>query len=54
MSTEVILGLLGIGISIYYGVLGIRAVNKKKQNQKQNVSKGSISIQSGRDTKIGG
>jgi|SRR4051812_12515692 hypothetical protein len=52
MSTELVLAVLGILLTIYFGVLGVRAVMKHRQ--KQVVKGGSTAIQSGRDTKIGG
>jgi hypothetical protein len=45
------LAVVGILLTIYFGVLGVRAVTKHRQ--KQIVKEGSTAIQSGRDTKIG-
>jgi hypothetical protein len=47
------LTLLGIAISVVFGIIGVRSVRKYQQSQKQKVTKGSIGIQSGRDSNIG-
>lgn len=45
--------LLGIGVTVFFGVIalivGVRAVKKRSQNQSV---KAGVGIQSGRDTKI--
>jgi hypothetical protein len=48
------LAVIGILLTCFFGFLGIRAVTKKirSSSQNQKVGKGSLAIQSGRDTKI--
>jgi hypothetical protein len=48
------LSVVGVLLTVFFGALGIRAVTKKirSRSQNQKVDKGSIAIQSGRDTKI--
>jgi len=54
MDYGLLLGVAGILLTVFFGILGVRAVTKKirSSSQKQKVGKGSIAIQSGRDTKI--
>ena len=51
MTLEVVLAILGIALTIYFGALGARAV--KRRNQKQIAKGDGTNIQSGRDTNIG-
>jgi hypothetical protein len=46
------LALVGISLSLYFGIRGVVALTRKRKTQKQSVSSGSLGIQSGRDTKI--
>ncbi len=46
----VVIGIVGLALTIYYGIRGSYAKRAKRQNQKIGV--GSIGIQSGRDTNI--
>ena len=50
MSTDLIVALIGIALTVFFGFLGLRAL--KKQRQKQVTKGGAIAIQSGRDTNI--
>lgn len=50
MSIDTIIGILGLAISILFGVFGMRALKNKKIKQQQKVKLGSVGIQSGRDT----
>jgi hypothetical protein len=54
MDYNFLLSVVGILLTVFFGILGVRAVTKKirSSSQKQKVSKGSVAIQSGRDTKI--
>lgn len=54
MDYGILLSVVGILVAVFFGVLGVRAVTKniRSSSQNQKVSKGSIAIQSGRDTKI--
>jgi hypothetical protein len=56
MSIDQSIGVLGVALTVLFGVLGMIAakyVKKKSISQKQEVDSGSIAIQSGRDTKLG-
>jgi hypothetical protein len=53
MNTNMGLALLGIVVTVFFGVLGVRAARKRLIKQEQNVSNRSTAIQSGRDTDIG-
>jgi hypothetical protein len=48
------LGVVGVLLTVFFGALGVRSVSKKirSNSQNQKVGKGSVAIQSGRDTKI--
>ena len=46
----VVLGLVGLALTIYYGIKSTNARRERRQNQK--VRDGSVGIQSGRDTNI--
>jgi hypothetical protein len=54
MDYNFLLSVVGILLTVFFGILGVRAVTNKirSSSQKQKVSKGSVAIQSGRDTKI--
>jgi hypothetical protein len=45
----IVLGALGLIVTIYFGVKALKAGS----SQRQNVRSGSNAIQSGRDTKVG-
>lgn len=51
MSSDLLIGILGLVATIVFGVVGTRYIVKKR-SMKQTVNHGSIGIQSGRDTKI--
>lgn len=53
MSIEIVLAVLGIALTVVFGFFGLRAVMRKKLSQRQKAGKGSVAIQSGRDTNIG-
>ena len=46
----IVIGVLGLMLTIYFGFKG----RLKARSQKQTASGSSVAIQSGRDTKIGG
>lgn len=50
-TNSLILWAIGLAVAIFFGVLGLRAY-RSKRSQIQKTNSGSISIQSGRDTKI--
>jgi hypothetical protein len=54
MDLGVLLGIVGLVLTVFFGVIGIRAVTKniRSNSQKQKAGKGSTAIQSGRDTNI--
>jgi hypothetical protein len=54
MDYNFLLSVVGILLTVFFGILGVRAVTNKirSSSQKQKVSKGCVAIQSGRDTKI--
>lgn len=52
MSIEIwgiVLAVIGLVASVYFGMKAL----KTRKSQRQNVRNGSVGIQSGRDTKIG-
>lgn len=56
MSIDQSLAVLGIGISILFGVAAFftaKVVRTRRYNQRQTVGKGATAIQSGRDTHFG-
>jgi hypothetical protein len=53
MDANIGLALLGLAVTVIFGLIGARAARKRKQNQRQNAERGSNAIQSGRDTNIG-
>lgn len=48
-----VLGVVGIGLTIYFGLKAATYVRSKRVSQKQKSGDNSVSIQSGRDTKVG-
>jgi len=48
-----IVGILGLGAAVYFGVKDIQAARRKILNRRQIAKGGSTVIESGRDTKIG-
>lgn len=50
--TGVLIGILGVALTVIFGVIGMRAISKNKHSQKQTTKHGSTSVQSGRDTNI--
>jgi hypothetical protein len=50
---ELGLAILGIAISVFFGVVGLQTVKKRKISQKQKTGNNSVNIQSGRDTRVG-
>ncbi len=54
MDTGIVLGIIGIALTICFGVWGTRAIKKRslRQLQKQIADNGAVAIQSGRDTSI--
>ena len=53
MSVELLLAVVGVALTVVFGFFGLRAIKRKKLSQQQKVGKGSVAIQSGRDTNIG-
>jgi hypothetical protein len=53
MTVDTWLAVIGIGLTILFGVAGAKYIQRKRISQNQDVSGGSNAIQSGRDTKIG-
>ena len=49
----IILGVVGLVLTIYFGVKAATYFRSKRVSQNQKVGSNSISIQSGRDTKVG-
>lgn len=49
----IILSVVGIALSIYFGMKGVAFLRSKRVTQHQKTGDNSVSIQSGRDTKIG-
>jgi flagellar biogenesis protein FliO len=54
MSVDQGIGLVGIIATIILGLFAVKKVINRSRSQRQSVGKGSIGIQSGRDTKIDG
>ena len=52
MSIDQGLALLGIFIAVVFGLFAAKKVINRNQSQRQNVGKGGIGIQSGRDTNV--
>jgi hypothetical protein len=52
MSVDQGIGLAGIIIAVIFGVFAAAKVINRNRSQRQNVGKGGIGLQSGRDTNI--
>ena len=52
MDLEMILSIAGIGLTVVFGIIGLRYAQRRRVSQKQKVGAGSVAVQSGRDTKI--
>jgi hypothetical protein len=52
MSIDQGIGLVGIVIAVIFGILAAKKIINRNRSQRQNVGKGGVGIQSGRDTNV--
>ncbi len=50
---QIVIGVAALIVAIIGIRVGAAVINRRRVSQKQRVGKGAISIQSGRDTKVG-
>jgi hypothetical protein len=48
----IILAVLGIALTIFFGIRGLRSMRRNRVTQRQSAQGGSSAIQSGRDTNV--
>lgn len=50
---QIVIGVAALIVSIIFGLKAAAAIRRRRLSQHQRTGTGSVSIQSGRDTKIG-